>query len=399
MGQTIGYNCIRGDCMQKIDILNEEAAVIKTRRELHQIPENGFEEYKTKTYLENFLETLPNVKVMTTATTGVLAWFDGGFKEAVALRADMDALSMPEMTSHEFKSTHEGYMHACGHDGHMTVMLFVAKWLSEHFESLQKNVMIIFQPAEEGPGGAEYVIKEGIFEKYGIKEIYGYHLYPEVEEGYFATRKGPIMAMTGEFDIFIKGKSGHGAIPHKAIDTVVVAAELITKLQTIVSRQISPIDPAVVTIGKVSIGERRNIIAETAVLEGTCRAFSEEVFNKIKTCMIQYLKGLEISYGVTAELDFREMYPPVFNDPELVDAFIKANGEDKVQNIDPQMIAEDFSVYQKVVPGIFVFIGTRNEGKGFINGLHNSKFDFDESTLLRGVEGMIKMLIARGALK
>jgi len=267
--------------MQKIDIENEATAVIKTRRDLHQIPEDGFEEYKTKAYLEDFLKTLKNVKVMTTAKTGVLAWIDGGFSESVALRADMDALSMPEMTTHDFKSTHEGFMHACGHDGHMTVMLYVAKWLSEHFDLLQKNVMIIFQPAEEGPGGAEYIIKEGIFEKYNIKEIYGYHLYPEVEQGFFATRKGPIMAMTGEFDIVIKGKSGHGAIPHKAIDTVVIAAELITKLQTIVSRQISPIDPAVVTIGKVSIGERRNIIAETAVLEGTCRAFSEDVFSKI----------------------------------------------------------------------------------------------------------------------
>lgn len=385
--------------MQSIDIQNEATAVKKTRRELHQIPENGFEEYKTKAYLESFLKELPHVKTMTTATTGVLAWFDGGFEEAVALRADMDALSMPEMTSHDFKSIHEGYMHACGHDGHMTVMLYVAKWLSEHFESLSKNVMIIFQPAEEGPGGADYIIQEGIFEKYNIKEIYGYHLYPEVEEGYFATRKGPIMAMTGEFDITLKGKSGHGAIPHKATDTVVIAAELITKLQTIVSRQISPIDPAVVTIGKVSIGERRNIIAETAVLEGTCRAFSEEVFSKIKFCMENYLKGLEVSYGITADLDFREMYPPVLNDPELVDAFIQANGEAYVQTIDPQMIAEDFSVYQKVVPGIFVFIGTRNEEKGFVNGLHNSKFDFDESALVSGVEGMLKMLTVRGALK
>ena len=385
--------------MQNIDIQNQATAVRKTRRDLHQIPENGFEEYKTKAYLEQFLKALPHVQVMTTATTGVLAWFDGGFEEAVALRADMDALSMPEMTTHDFKSTHEGYMHACGHDGHMTVMLYVAKWLSEHFENLQKNVMIIFQPAEEGPGGAEYIIQEGIFEKYNIKEIYGYHLYPEVEEGYFATRKGPIMAMTGEFDITIKGKSGHGAIPHKATDTVVIAAELISKLQTIVSRQISPIDPAVVTIGKVSIGERRNIIAETAILEGTCRAFSEDVFGKIRTCMENYLKGLEISYGVTTELDFREMYPPVLNDPELVDAFVQANGEKLVQTIDPQMIAEDFSVYQKVVPGIFVFIGTRNEHKGFVNGLHNSKFDFDESTLVSGVEGMLKMMTVRGALK
>lgn len=371
--------------------------VIKTRRELHQIPESGFMEFKTKAYLESFLRELPHVELIETAKTGILAWFNAGQADAVALRADMDALSMAEMTNHDFKSTHEGFMHACGHDGHMTVMLFMCKWLSENFHQLKKNVMVIFQPAEEGPGGAEWIVKEGVFETYKIKEIYGYHLYPEVEEGYFATRTGPIMAMTGEFDITINGISGHGAIPHKALDAAVIAAELMLQLQNIVSRRISPIDPAVVTVGKISIGERRNIIAEKAVLEGTCRAFSKEVFAKIVKCIQDYCKGIEASYGITVDLDIREMYPPVINDAELVDSFIEANGADKVRIIEPQMIAEDFSLYQTVVPGIFVFVGVRNEAKGFIHPLHSSKFDFDEENLLAGVSGMINMLQVRGA--
>lgn len=384
--------------MHTNDIESYRASVVQTRRDLHRIPEAGFEELKTKIYLESFLKRLDHVQVIPTAQTGLLAWFDAGFDEAVALRADMDALTMPEMTSHDFASTHEGLMHACGHDGHMTIMLHMAQWLSEHFSELKRNVMIVFQPAEEGPGGAEWIVNEGVFEKYGIKEIYGYHLYPEVEQGYFATRKGPIMAMTGEFDITLKGVSGHGAMPHKATDTAVIASELILKLQNIVSRRISPIDPAVVTVGKVSIGERRNIIAETAVLEGTCRAFSEDVFHQIRDCMSSYLKGMEISYGISAELEFREMYPPVVNDDGLVDAFIKANGTERVRLIDPQMIAEDFSIYQKLVPGIFVFVGIKNEEKGFVNPLHSSKFDFDEAALMDGVDGMLNMLRARGVL-
>jgi amidohydrolase len=382
----------------KMDIGAYQESIIETRRALHQIPESGFEEYKTQAYLKAFLSKLENVQVFETAKTGLLAWVDAGFSESVALRTDIDALSMTEMTTHTFKSIHEGHMHACGHDGHMTVMLHMTKWLSEHRQLLKKNVLVIFQPAEEGPGGAKLIIDEGTFDKYKVKEVYGYHLHPEVEQGYFATRKGPLMAMTGEFDITIQGISGHGAMPHKGMDTAVIAAELILKLQNIVSRRLNPIEPAVVTIGKVSIGERRNIIAQTAVLEGTCRAFSETVFDKIEACMRDYVNGLAISYGIQIDLDFRVTYPPVINDSALVDSFIQANGAKMVREIELQMIAEDFSLYQKIVPGIFVFIGIRNEAKGFTYPLHSSKFDFDEDALTQGIEGLINMFDIRGVI-
>lgn len=373
-------------------------AIKNTRRMLHQIPESGFEEFKTQAALRTFLSDLAHVKVVEVAGTGLLAVFDAGFEEAVALRSDIDALSMQEMTSHDFKSTHEGFMHACGHDGHMTVMLYICKWLSEHFEQLNSNVVVIFQPAEEGPGGAKDIVNAGVFDTYKIKEIYGYHLYPEVPEGRFATRTGPLMAMTGEFDICINGVSGHGAIPHKAIDSAVIAAELLLQLQNIVSRRISPIDPAVVTVGKIAIGERRNIIAEKAILEGTFRAFSVDVFKKIRQCIEQYAKGVEASYGISVDVEIREMYPPVLNDGALVESFKLAN-EGLVDDIEPQMIAEDFSYYQQVVPGIFVFAGIRNEEKGFIHPLHSSKFDFDESALVTAVEAMLNMLKERSVLK
>lgn len=378
-----------------VSLYKEE--IISTRRMLHQIPESGFEEFKTQAALRDFLSKLEHVEIVEVAKTGLLAIFNGGFETSVALRADMDALSMQEMTSHDFKSRHEGFMHACGHDGHMTVMLYLCKWLSEHFEALKQNVVVIFQPAEEGPGGAKDIVEAGIFDTYGIKEIYGYHLYPEVAQGRFATRTGPLMAMTGEFDICINGVSGHGAIPHKAIDSAVIAAELVLQLQNIVSRRISPIDPAVVTVGRVAIGERRNIIAEKAVLEGTFRAFSQDVFQKIKSCMLQYAKGVETSYGIQVDVEIREMYPPVLNDAELVASF-KAANEGLVDDIEPQMIAEDFSYYQQVVPGIFVFAGTKNEALGFVHGLHSSKFDFDEDALLLAIEAMLNMLKERSVL-
>ncbi len=384
--------------MHKNDIKVAQTALTQTRRELHQIPESGFEEYKTQAYIKAFLSELENVEVFETAKTGVLAWIDANCEETVALRADIDALSMAEMTSHEFKSLHAGHMHACGHDGHMTMMLYMASELSQMKAQLKKNILILFQPAEEGPGGAEWILKEGVFEKYRVKEIYGYHVHPEVPQGFFATRKGPFMAMTGEFDITIHGVSGHGAMPHKGMDTAVIASELILMLQNIVSRRIDPMEPAVITVGKVSIGERRNIIAETAVLEGTCRAFSEEVFYKVKSCMQDYIKGIELSYGVTVTLDFEMTYPPVINDGALVESFIKANGVERVMEIAPQMIAEDFSLYQKVVPGLFVFLGVRNEEKGFVYPLHSSKFDFDETALKIGIEGLINMLTVRGVI-
>ncbi|MCD6435610.1 MAG: amidohydrolase, partial [Clostridiales bacterium] len=362
-------------------LINIQDDIIKYRRELHKIPEKGFEEYKTQEYIINFLEDM-NIKYEKVAKTGIIAIIEGIDKsKAVAYRTDIDGLSMLEENLIEYVSTHDGMMHACGHDGHMAMALGMIKYLVENNIELKENLVIIFQPAEEGPGGAEKIIAEGIFEKYNIKEIFGFHVFPEVKENFFSAESGPIMARTGEFDIDIYSKSAHGAMPHKGIDAALLASELLIKFQLIISRRIDPIEAAVLTVGKMKAGERRNIIAGYARLEGTIRAFSEEVYKQIKDEMNNNAKLFE-NKDVKINIVFRDMYPEVDNSKELVDSFEKAVGKEKITNLKPQMIAEDFSYYQKIVPGIFVFLGINNPKKGFTNPLHNSTFNFDEKMLL-----------------
>ena len=310
----------------------------------------------------------------------------------------MDALPIQEENDQPYRSQNDGVMHACGHDGHMATLLVFAMHMTQNRADLKANILFIFQPAEEGPGGAEPMLKAGLFEKYNVKEIYGLHLYPEVEEGRIALRSGPLMAQTGEFDIDIKGKSGHGALPHIGIDSIIIAADLIQRLQTIISREICPIDPAVLTIGRMEGGERRNIIAENVRLEGTVRAFDEKVFQSIFDAMERHMKATEAAYNCEITYDLRTMYPPVVNDEELTKSFMEANAE-VVQLIEPQMIAEDFSYFQKAAPGIFFFVGTRNADKGFVFPLHNARFNFDEEALLNGVQAYANVLVHRGYMK
>jgi len=382
---------------QSIGIYKEE--IKNHRRNLHKIPEAGFQENKTAAYVAKALESY-GIDVKTGLVhTGVLGYLQVDKDlPTIAFRSDMDALSMTEETGLDFESENKGFMHGCGHDGHMASLLILAKHLSQERSKLRANILFIFQPAEEGPGGAEPLVKEGIFETYGVKEIYGLHLYPEVEEGKIALKSGPLMAQTGEFDIDIIGKSGHGALPHKGTDAIVIAADLIQRLQTIVSREICPIDPAVLTIGRMEGGERRNIIAEKVRLEGTVRAFDESVFASIFEAMKRHMKATEIAYNCRIDYDLRTMYPPVVNDEALTQSFMEANSE-VVEEIAPQMIAEDFSYYQKAVPGIFFFVGTRSEKKGHVFPLHNAKFNFDETTLLNGVQAYKNVLVHRGYME
>lgn len=288
-------------------------------------------------------------------------------------------------------------MHSCGHDGHMTMLLLFAKFLKANQDKLKQNVVFIFQPAEEGPGGAEQIIEAGVFEKYSIDEIYGIHLHPEFNEGVIAISPGPVMAMTGEFDIDIYAKSGHGAMPHTAIDGILIASQLVNNLQSIVARNINPTDAGVVTVGKFEGGERRNIIAEKVRLEGTVRAFSEEAYTIIKERMHEITKGFEVSYNCNIDLEYRTLYPPVVNHEKQVSSYIKANDALEVVAFPPQMIAEDFSYYLKVVPGAFVFLGTKNEALDYIYPLHNSKFNFREEVLLYGIQSYINVLNEYGS--
>lgn len=377
-----------------------ESKIVEIRRDLHMIPEAAYNEFKTSEYIYNLLNELDGVEVeKKIAKTGVAAYIKGkGGNKTVAFRCDMDALSIPEMNDIPFKSVHEGFMHACGHDSHMTIALGLAMKLSEMKEQLLDNVLIIFQPAEEGPGGAQPMIEEGLLKKYSVDEIYGLHIYPEVEEGKIAVRKGPLMAMAGEIDIEVVGKSGHGAMPHLGNDSVIAAGQLIGQLQTIISRNLNPLSESVLTFGRIYGGDRRNIIADKVVLEGTVRAFEENVYKEIKKRVYDICDGVSKSFNVDVNIEYRDLYPPVMNDGDLYDEFKEALG-DIVEEIEPLMISEDFSYYQKEIPGLFVLLGSRSEEKGYVYALHNSRFNFDEKILTFAIDSIIKLLEHKEVLK
>ncbi|SCJ98864.1 N-acetyldiaminopimelate deacetylase [uncultured Clostridium sp.] len=355
------------------------------RRELHKMPEVGFCEVNTSKYIREKLESF-GYEVKSVAKTGLIA-FRGGenVEESIAFRADMDGLKILEETNVDFKSKNYDYMHACGHDGHMSILLGFAHYITT-IKSLNKGILFIFQPAEEGPGGAEIIVKEGILERYNAKHVFGLHLFPGLNEGEIGIKPGSMMAQTAEFDIDIKAQSGHGAVPHKANDGIIVAGQLISSFQSIISRNVNPIEGAVLTIGTINGGERRNIIAENIRLEGTLRAFDKEVYSKIKNRMIDITKGLEIMFNVNINIEFRDMYPAVRNDRKLLKSIIKFLPEEKIVEIDPMMLAEDFAYYQESVPSLFFMLGVKNEELGYIHQLHSSKFNFNEEVLVEGIE-------------
>ncbi len=368
----------------------------RIRRELHKIPEIGFQEVKTSAHIKKLLETW-GVPYESVVTTGIAVHFEGEGPESVAFRADMDGLPTLEATGAAYASTHPGRMHACGHDGHMTMALGIIRYLVLEKPMLKKGLLVVFQPAEEGPGGALPLLETGIFDKYQVTEIFGYHLYPDIEKGYFATRKGPMMARTGEMDITITGRSAHGAQPHQGRDTVLLGARLIGDLQSVVSRHIDPLEPAVVTVGRFEAGEARSIIAEKATLLGTLRAFDEGVYTRMKERITHLARGLE-EEEVTVSLVFRDMYPALLNHGDLVEDFKEALGERYLELGAPVMLAEDFAYYTQKLPGIFVFLGIREPAEASHEPLHSARFDFDEAVLGVGVEGYLRYLAFRGVL-
>lgn len=369
-----------------------ESEVIELRQMLHQIPEEGLAEVKTSAAIEAYLKKLKLDSLSRTAETGWIAFFKGNNpKKTIAFRTDIDGLSIKEATGLAFESKHEGMMHACGHDGHMAIALAFSKWISDHKNHLEDNIVVIFQPAEEGPGGAEIIVDEGALAAYDIDAIFGLHLFPELAEGTFGVKEGPIMAMTDEFDIDVYGKSAHGAKPHLGTDSIVIAANMLQNLQQIVSRNINPVEPVVLTVGKIEGGERRNIIAGKTRLEGTIRGFNIEVFDTVEQEIQKIAAMYEQVYGCKIDYEFRRLYPPVMNDPKLTQDFINLVG-DEVEIVAPQMLAEDFSYFNKMAPCLFFFLGTRNEEKDFVYGLHHEKFNFTESVLLKAVQVYVGLL-------
>lgn len=356
--------------------------VMKHHREvLHEVAELGREEFKTSEYIRSYLDKLgvEYDEWLGTGTAGIIRGKDA--KRTIAFRADIDGLM-----------TECGVQHLCGHDGHTSILLGLVEYVNANKEKLNDNFVFIFQPAEEGPGGSEDMVKDGIIEYYGIDEIYGLHVNPLLDEGVIGIKKGSMMAGTIDFEINIVSKSAHGAMPQNGIDGIVISAEVINSLQTIVSRNISPIDSAVITVGKIRGGARRNIVAENVSLEGTVRYAKDEVYANVLDRMKKICEFTAAKYDCKIEMSVCNECRAVINDDNLYQEFKDAFKGDNVVELDFRMGAEDFAFFQRAVPGFFFNVGTRNEEKGFTAGLHNEQFDFDEKIILNGVEVYRKLM-------
>lgn len=374
--------------------------LIQTRCDLHEMPELAFRELETADYVVRRLNALGIECRTGIVETGIAAFIPGTHgRKTYCFRADMDALEVLEQNEVPFKSKNTGKMHACGHDGHMAILLGLAEVLMKGEFRLGDNVLLLFQPGEEGTGGAEKIVKSGLLDEYQVNEIYGLHLYPGIEQGKLGIRPGPMMAQNSEIDITIWGENAHGGTPHMGNDALVVSAQLLLAMQTIVSRSLNPLDPAVITFGRMNGGEVRNMIARQVQLEGTIRTFHENTYETLKSRLLAVARGMEVTYQCQVDVDLREMYPAVNNPPELVETFIQAQGKEHVMLIEPVMLAEDFAFYQKKYPGLFFFLGTRNEEKGLIHSLHHGRFNFDEQVLATGVQAFLNILIHKAAFE
>ncbi|MCL2343578.1 MAG: M20 family metallopeptidase [Firmicutes bacterium] len=360
--------------------------VRQIRRDLHRIPELSFEEVKTQQYILDFLAPLKPDVLTKIAGTGVKAVFLAkDASETVAFRADIDALSIQEQNDTDYASETPERMHACGHDGHVSMQLLTAELVGKNRAALKRNVVFLFQPAEEGGGGARRMIAAGALENPKVDRIYGAHVWPSLPAGKIGVRWGPMMALTQEFDITVKGVSAHAASPQMGIDAVVVAAELISMLQTAITRSLDPHNDALLTIGRIDGGVARNIIAEKVVLNATLRVLDDEAFTELSDRIRAMLKGISMATGAKLTLKELMRYPRVENPRPMVEDFYRYldDMEDTVL-VEPVMAAEDFACYQEQIPGLFFFLGIGEEVK--TPPLHSGNFDFDEENLLTGVE-------------
>ncbi|WP_430610113.1 M20 metallopeptidase family protein [Enterococcus sp. DIV0876] len=382
---------------QAVKDLTED--VIHFRRALHQIPELGLTEFKTKEYLLRQLQSFGINEIYPVLETGLIVVFRSDIPgKTLAFRTDIDGLPIQEETGIDFASRYEGRMHACGHDGHMATMLGFAKYLATHPEAIQGTIVLIFQPAEEGPGGAQLLIDAGVLRDFGVEKIVGLHVFPDFPEGVIACRKGPMMARNGEINITIHGTSAHGAQPQQGSDAILAAAAVIQGLHSVIARNISPLSSGVITFGKIHGGDAENIIPGKVVLNGTMRAFEDDVYETMTQRITLLAEEIAKGYGCRAEVDFEHLYRVVDNDPQMVDVLAEVAGDSYLET-PPYMLAEDFSMYQKEIPGVFFFVGIRNEDKGYTYPLHSNKMNFDEKNLLQGIECYIRLIPALNETK
>ena len=386
----------------KSDIDELVPDMVALRRDLHEHPELAFEEVRTSGIVAQRLRSL-GLEVQTgVAKTGVVGLLRGGASKAgaktIAIRADMDALPIHEQNDIDYRSTIDGKMHACGHDGHTSIALAVADILSKRRDELTGNVKFVFQPAEEMIGGAEPMIKEGAME--GVDGIIGLHLISDYPVGRVGVRAGSIFASADKFVVTIKGKGGHAAMPEASVDPIVIGAYIITALQTLISRETSPFSPAVITIGRMIAGTAFNIIPETAELQGTMRAFSKEHREKLVRRITEVASGVASAMGATCHIEFIDGCPPCVNDAAMTEvvhkAAVEAVGDGKVDDGDVVLTtgSDDMACFLNAVPGCYFIVGANNAAKGADYPHHHPHFNVDEDAMPVGVE-----VLTRAALE
>jgi len=373
--------------------------VVAYRKHLHQHPELSYQEYETMKYISEKLTEIGIPHETGVAETGITAMIrDSHHKEqqeCIGLRADIDALPILEQNDVPYASKNKGVMHACGHDVHTSVLLGAAEILFNMKDELEHPVKLIFQPGEEkNPGGASLMIKAGVLENPKVKEIYALHVFPSLPAGEIGTKQGLYMASCDEIYIDIIGKSGHGALPHETVDSILVGAEIITSLQQIVSRKCDPTIPCVLSFGHFEALGATNIIPEKVHLKGTFRTMNEEWRENALHLIKKQAELIAEVHGAKAEVEISKGYPFLTNDPELTERFtnkaISWLGKDKVHpDLPIRMSSEDFSYYGQIVSGCYFRIGVRNEEKGIVHSVHNSKFDIDHEALKTGMQMMV----------
>ena len=370
-----------------------ENDMAKWRRHLHQNPELGRDCYKTAEYIQERLKEFGITEIHTGyASTGIVAIIEGKASgRTIGLRADMDALPITENTGMPYSSKNEGVMHACGHDGHTTMLLGAARYLSET-RNFSGRVALIFQPDEEATGGAEVMVEEGILEQFKIEEVYALHNIPGHDVGVMYTRPGPIMAGADSFNVEIRGKGGHAAYPHEVKDPIVAAVSIAQAFQTIVSRNNIPSDDLVISITQVHSGTTDNVIPETAFLNGTVRTFDLSVQEMVINRMEKIISGFSISFEVDAKFNYEKGYPPTINHEEKTNFAIEVAkevcGSDKVlTSVGKEMGAEDFSYMLQKRPGAYLFMGI---GEGA--GLHNPNYDFNDAAAPVGASFFARLI-------
>ena len=371
------------------DIKKYEKYIIEKRRDIHKHPETGFQEFRTSALIKEELQSFGFEIIEGVGVTGVIGILRGNKEgKTVALRADIDALNMQEELDTEYKSVNDGVMHSCGHDTHTAMLLGAAKYFSEHKDEVNGTIKFIFQSAEEGPmpGGGKFVVEGGYIDD--CDAVFGLHIVTRDPSRQVAVKKGPAMAAPDEFKVKITGKGTHASAPHTGIDPIIVAAEIISSLQSIVSRSVNPVDSAVVSVCMINGGTAFNIIPDHCEFSGTIRTLNpktrQHVFNRVE----EIVKGICDAHGAQGEVEIIPAYPPLINDPEMSEFVLevahKVLPESQVVELEePSMGGEDFSYYLQEKPGAYLWLGARKEGQELAYN-HNPKFDPDEDAFLVG---------------